>query len=382
MKYLRILSALVVLIASSWLDTAAQLTNIKVKGVVLDSITREPVPFANAFFANTTIGTTTNDKGEFSLNYPKAISAELVFSQLSFDLKKLWIDAKYKDSLLIILMHPKATNIKEVNIIGKKNPSRQYYLRIFNQYFLGDAGKLNCVLENPGVLEFRKEGSRIYASASTPLIIRNTHLGYYLKYYLDYFVFNDISDFDETRDNQSWYGFQGSALYSKMNSRVQEEQQQWSDSRTEAYQGSFGHFLSCLYMDSLPANSYLVLRAGIPDSLPKEILTDSVFYYDEAKLAQKYLHYAMWKNLRLFNRTKLEEVSQKRSLRFADSLLVFRDTRKTPLELYDDEVTLFHLGKGLLEFNSQGTYQVYNSDLIWGALDSKKRIINLLPLDY
>ncbi len=382
MKNLQFLPLFLLLLSSAWFDSSAQTGGIKVKGIVLDSITREPVPFANAFFANTTIGTTTNDKGEFSLNFPKAISAELVLSQLSYNLKKLPVYENNKDSVLIVLMHPKATNIKEVNIIGKRNPSRKYYLRIFNQYFLGDASQLNCVIENPGVIEFRKEGNRIFASANTPLIIRNIRLGYYLKYYLDYFVFNDVADFDETKDNLAWYGFQGSALYNKMTSRSQDIQQQWSDNQAKTYRGSFGHFLSCLYKDELPANNYLVFRAGIPDSLPKEIIVDSVFYYDEVKGEQSYLHYAMWKNLRLFNRTKLDEASQKRSLRIGDSLLVFRDIRETPLVLYDDEITLFYIGKGILEFNSQGTYQIYNSDLTWGALDSKKKIINLLPLDY
>lgn len=382
MKNQQILPLFLLLLLSSWFDTVAQSNGIKVKGIVLDSITREPVPFANAFFANTTIGTTTNDKGEFSLSFPKAISAELVFSQLSYNLKKHLIDSNYKDSVLVVLMHPKSTNIREVNIIGKRNPSRKYYLRIFNQYFLGDAGQLTCILENPGVLEFRKEGSLIFASASMPLIIKNIRLGYYLKYYLDYFVFNDVADFDETKDYQAWYGFQGSALYNKMTSQSQEIQQQWSDNQSKAYKGSFGDFLSSLYKDELPANNYLVLRAGIPDSLTKEIVIDSVFYFDEAKVQQKYLRYAMSKNLRLFNMTRLDELSQKRSLRFGDSLLVFRDTRETPVELYDDEITLFHIGKGILEFNSQGTYQIYNGDLTWGALDSKKKIINLLPLDY
>jgi hypothetical protein len=40
----------------------------QIKGVVTDSLTREPVPYANVYFANTSIGTSTNEKGEYSLS--------------------------------------------------------------------------------------------------------------------------------------------------------------------------------------------------------------------------------------------------------------------------------------------------------------------------
>ena len=40
--------------------------NITVKGIVTDSITGEALPYAELFIQGSTLGTTTNEKGQFS----------------------------------------------------------------------------------------------------------------------------------------------------------------------------------------------------------------------------------------------------------------------------------------------------------------------------
>jgi len=55
-----------------------------IKGVVLDGKTNEPIESASVYFDNTTIGTSTNDKGEFSLPYKEGIKSALIISYLGY----------------------------------------------------------------------------------------------------------------------------------------------------------------------------------------------------------------------------------------------------------------------------------------------------------
>src|SRR5690606_20944356 len=55
-----------------------------IKGVVLDGETNEPIESASVYFDNTTIGTSTNDKGEFSLPYKEGIKSALIISYLGY----------------------------------------------------------------------------------------------------------------------------------------------------------------------------------------------------------------------------------------------------------------------------------------------------------
>jgi hypothetical protein len=58
----------------------------QIKGVVTDSLTNEPVPYANVYFANTSIGTSTNEKGEYSLAGFADGKYDLTISSVGFKL--------------------------------------------------------------------------------------------------------------------------------------------------------------------------------------------------------------------------------------------------------------------------------------------------------
>ena len=53
----------------------------EIRGVVLDGKTNLPLEYVSVYFDQTTIGTTTNQKGEFTLNYTN-IKTPLIISYL------------------------------------------------------------------------------------------------------------------------------------------------------------------------------------------------------------------------------------------------------------------------------------------------------------
>ncbi len=378
----------------------AQSSFLTARGIVVDAKTKEPIPFLTVFVPNTTIATLTNEKGEFTLTKIPMSTTELAFSHLSYGFIKEWLaSALSKGSFLNISLNPKVFDFKEVEIVGDRDRAaaadRRYYLSIFYQYFLGDTKNYECKLVNPESVRFRKEGDRVIASAAVPLIIQNLKLGYTLTYYLDYFIFNDTKQFRSAGKNQCFFTYQGVALFEEMKPESAVRTELWNTNRHRAYAGSLGNFLSCLYGNDLHRGQYTVLKAVIPDSItvakwlgsleaqanrPKFFI-DSVFYYNEAAGQPGYLPYAPQFPFPIFTHTVQTEKPFCRSLKCNDSLLVFKNKRD-PAVLWDDEISLFVIGKGELEFYPNGDYQIFNGDLLWSSLESMKKIIQSLPMNF
>jgi hypothetical protein len=60
----------------------------KIKGVVQDSVTNEPLAFASVFLANTTLGVTTTEQGQFEFAQVPAGTYDIVGSYVGYRLRK------------------------------------------------------------------------------------------------------------------------------------------------------------------------------------------------------------------------------------------------------------------------------------------------------
>ncbi len=72
-------------------------------GRVIDKITQQPIETAAVYFDNTTIGTTTNEKGEFTIAYTDAVQSTLVLSYLGYELV-LISDYRTRSNIIIELV--------------------------------------------------------------------------------------------------------------------------------------------------------------------------------------------------------------------------------------------------------------------------------------
>jgi len=91
---------------------------IKVRGVVIDSITNEPIPFATVIFKGTLVGDQTDFDGNYSIS-TKFGSTQLVASCLGYYEKIINVDngGNYKFDFILA---PKHINLKEVEIKAKR----------------------------------------------------------------------------------------------------------------------------------------------------------------------------------------------------------------------------------------------------------------------
>lgn len=88
----------------------------QISGIVTDGITGEPIPFCNVALNGSTIGTATNELGEFVLNVD-TFPANLVFSHLSYAQASLELSA-LKD--VNVALEPLTTVLEEVVVSASK----------------------------------------------------------------------------------------------------------------------------------------------------------------------------------------------------------------------------------------------------------------------
>jgi hypothetical protein len=112
--WITIKSFLVSVILFCAINSNAQLTKT-ISGSVVDSKTKEPIPFANISLKNALVGVASNENGNFDLIYNSELTNDIiVFSCLGFTSKEL----KLQDvvSPLNILLEPGTYELKEVNV--------------------------------------------------------------------------------------------------------------------------------------------------------------------------------------------------------------------------------------------------------------------------
>jgi len=227
-------------------------------GRVIDKITLQPIETAAVYFDNTTIGTTTNRNGEFSIEYSDAVQSTLVISYLGYD-KVLISDYRSKSNVSIELVE--ADNaLDEVLLEYDDGLTRKQKLKLFRQEFLGTSkfGKsCKIINENDLVLKYDKKNKALYADSKTPLKILNRALQYEVLYdVMDFeinFRFMNLKTFTFTIHSVTYFG---TSFYKSLDTTKKKTLNQ----RRKAYKGSVQHFMRSLYNKSLNEEGYSIFH--------------------------------------------------------------------------------------------------------------------------
>jgi hypothetical protein len=366
-----------------------------VAGIITDSITGWPVANLSVFIPFTTKGTTTNSKGEYTLDRLPPGDYPLMFRHLTYRSysRSITIEAG-KQVLLDLSISENTFEIEQVIKLGKI-PDWNWGYNLFKEFFLGDPNELKCILQNPQDLKFYFDGDVLTAYSRQPLEIVNRHLGYRITYYLDYFKFAENKNPLKNSVQGAYYAFSGSALYHDLQPMLKITATNWRLNRDAEFKGSLRHFLASLYQDKLAENRYYIRKAfrGIPDlqktfnlaaSMAKIKLaqSDSVFSWYPEKGESGFLHYIPADEF-LIPTDMITEGPQtgEKAVVLHDFLLVFRDFEKTP-ELQDDWISSLRIQGETILFDRDGNYRVPGGSLEWTNLDNTVRLIVMLPTDY
>jgi hypothetical protein len=183
------------------------------KGKVVTSDTHKPVVSANVFLSNTSIGTVTDENGEFSITHFPAGRYDLVVSYIGYESYVISVQSNKLPARLEISLKPKVNELKEVILEPYEKNGWEKWGTFFMENFIGmSAFAEDCKLLNKEVIKFRfsKKNNTLQAFADDRLVIENKELGYLLKYDLVSFDF----DFNTRR-----FLYQGYPLFEEMEAK-------------------------------------------------------------------------------------------------------------------------------------------------------------------
>ncbi|MGW8123702.1 carboxypeptidase-like regulatory domain-containing protein [Roseivirga echinicomitans] len=342
-------------------------TPFVVKGNVSDNETGETLPFASVFLANTTIGTVSNDKGDFILKVPKSGSYDLVIKFAGYRTFTRSIQFFEPQTFEVKAQLEVETRVvRGVTVTAKKDELWKRNLEDFKIGFLGtSAFAQQCKILNEEVLDFYfdEENNVFEAFASEPLIIENRALGYRLKYVLEgYYVFH-------TEKYSSYWGYPS---YEELRGD-RKPKSSWLRNREVAYLGSPDHFFGSLFHNRLKEEGYIVQMA-------KDV--DGMRYLDKAELdLYQFVKPGSTENSKRLEFENILYVTYTKEL-IPREMGVTVDVTGVPVSGNKQRSHFFLLeGKSFIEFEQNG--YVYNpldylvSDY-WGV----EKMGDLMPIDY
>jgi hypothetical protein len=264
---------LLLLIASGVFSQSA----FRITGFVLDDSTGTPISGAFIVCQNTTIGTTSDADGSFSLTVPSG-GHDIVIGSTSYENEiRRMTAAAGENQKLEIRLKKKVKQLEEVVVQASSEVANGWekYGQQFRDYFLGKTPFAKaCVIENPEALKFfyLKKKKRLRVKADSAVLIRNDALGYRISYMLDSFIYDYPTQFSL---------HSGVTLFSEMEG-TEEERAVWSKNREEAYWGSRLHFMRAYYDSALAENGFMLEEVARKDSsevfVPLANPYDSAFY--------------------------------------------------------------------------------------------------------
>lgn len=250
------LGILAILYLLPWLSLAQTVT-VTLTGTVTDEKTGEPLPFANVYINNSSIGTTTNEKGTYVLANLPIGNLDVAVSYLGYAPIKQTLRFEQPGRKTVVFKMRSGMELEGVVIYSKKSKKREQRLKIITRELLG-AGPFSklCKILNPDVLRISMEDDgHIMAQSTSPLKIENRALGY--------MVYQDLYDFD-FYEGKVFYG--GNTRFELLTPKNEEEKNLWRTNQKKAYQGSLKQLLTSMVTDSLRENGFRVFQE-MPDSL-------------------------------------------------------------------------------------------------------------------
>lgn len=230
--------------------------NQVIKGTVFDQKTHEAIFSATVYFNGTTVGTLTDEKGNFVLDVSKNAPMPVTVSMLGYNSTTLNSTTYSTGNPLIIHLTPKVYELSEFVIRStdyvRDRKNIIFLLFLFKNEFLGiSANARNCDILNEEDITFNYGADRdtLKAFASKPLQIINRKLGYKITYYLD--------KFEYYKRSQSFL-YKGNLIFNEDLAINNPERPVIERRRKNAFRGSRMHFFRSLWKNDLKSTGFVV----------------------------------------------------------------------------------------------------------------------------
>lgn len=243
----------IILLMMMWTANAASssLQNA-VSGQIIDDTTQEPVVYVNVFLANTTLGTTTDSLGYYSIaNIPPG-NYSLVVSHISHntEVRHLQILSTGKQMHNFALT-PAVLEMQSVQIERTRDEQWREQFETFKAEFLGYSEHAQaCEFVNPEVLHVVQQGPpSYYATTLRPLEMKHHNFGYRVTLIVRSFI---------STNNRISYSVL--PAFEEMTASTESQAEQWLENRLQAFYGSYRHFFLSLFSRQLEAAGFSLER--------------------------------------------------------------------------------------------------------------------------
>ncbi len=223
-----------------------------VKGRILDAVSKQPLQAASVFAENTTLGTATDNEGNFTLYLPNGgYNLVITFTGYQTETKRITSGDEGNNSIIVELKQ-KEKELQDVVVKAsfEVKDGWEKYGSFFLDHFIGKtANSQECSIKNKEAIHFffYKRKNLLKITADAPVEIDNNALGYSIRYTLDSF----------THDyNKEVSVYTGYPLFREMEPANDAQREKWKAGRTLAYNGSILHFMRSMYRKKLAEEGF------------------------------------------------------------------------------------------------------------------------------
>lgn len=333
-----------------------------ISGVVRDAKTAEVVPFANVFIANTTKGTTTNEKGEYSLTKIPFGTVIISVSMLGYAPARQTIrEEKTVTKEIDFTLNPNEQELSEVKVSSSRDKTWEKYFQRFSKAILGDTPLAkSCTIKDSYLIDFEEIKGILKAKTTRPIEIENLALGYRVFFTLTSFLLSN----DEIQ-------YQGYARFEELKPVSDKEEKKWNLNRKMAFEGSDRHLFWSLAQHKLKTEGY----EAFVDAVGFNPANRTAMFYGQLNKSILPVNLdSLIKKGRIDNELRIK-FPKRIELHFASPYFngqFYRDDNRM--------ISWIETTKDL-DFNDKGIIQ-NPKDLIVSGFMSNKRLAEMLPLDY
>ena len=226
------------------------ISQLYIKGRVLDSETQQPLKGASVYINNSTRGTVTNENGEFQLGPFGPGRYEVVATFVGYEPLLYTAEIRTATFRINFQMDKKGAMLTEVLVLP--DALRKKYLEILKQNILGfTASAQRCRIKNLNEVEFIAGDTKddIKAFTEDELVIDNPDLGYTIYFQLVDFYFNKATSAN--------YFFGYTRFVDKEEGKLRKK---FARNRQQAYIGSTMHFFRSLVNKELSQEGFNVTQ--------------------------------------------------------------------------------------------------------------------------
>lgn len=372
-----------------------------IKGKVTDAESGKTLSFVSVFINNSSIGTTTDAEGNFTIASPSSQRFEIITSYVGYETHTTSISPENSTRFLNIKLKQKSAELEQVIVSSYEKDGWTKWGKVFLENIIGTTPSAeHCKLKNSKAVRFiyNKKEQVLTAYASEPLQIENKYLGYNLVY--------DLQSFRFDYKNRIFF-FSGYPFFTNLKGSSRKIEK-WEKHRRYAYEGSLMHFMRALYRNKVQEAGFTMNvlqrfpnkekarvkalyknRLNINGNNVISISADSSEYFNSILAQSDSMDYVQ-KNTLPADSIAYGYDSTTAVLEFKNHLQVtFEKKKEMPSKALDHHyeiarpVSIFNfVNTGLVFVYSDGSYFEPNNILTEGYWAWSEKLSNLLPTDY